>query len=260
MAVSCFAGAWTLPQGKHYVRIAYNYYRTDTRFNDDGDRADFEKQGDFEDNDASLYLEYGLCPRFTLIGNFVYKYLTYEDDGIDAKTYGIGDMEVAGRYLLLAPKGGALSLQALVKIPEAYDENDDVPLGNGQYDVEVRLLYGHSLYPALPGYVNVEIGYRFRFEEPADEFRYLVEIGGDFTKKLYGRLKLDGILDAGNASDEMDAFGNPTATEAYDLGRLDICLGYKITRRYAVEFACTPALYGKNTAAGTTWTLALVIQ
>jgi hypothetical protein len=259
-SVTCFAGAWTLPQGKHYLRIAYNYYKTDDRFADGGGRADFEKNGDFLDTNASFYLEYGLFPRLSLVGNFVYKYLEYEDDGIDSKTYGLGDMEVAARYLLLAPKGGALSLQGLVKIPEAYDETDTVPLGNGQYDVEVRLLYGHSLYPVLPGYVNVEAGYRFRFEEPADEFRYLVEVGGDFTKHLYGRVKLDGILGMGNGDDDRDAFGNPTATEAYDLGKLDICLGYKITKRYAVELGCTPSLYGKNTAAGTTWSVAFVIQ
>lgn len=167
---------------------------------------------------------------------------------------------MAARYLLCRTSSSAVSIQGLLKIPEAYDESDDVPLGNGQYDLEFRLLYGQSLYPLLPGYCNLEAGYRFRWEEPADEFRYLIEVGIDISPKTYARVKLDGILCMGNENRRLDINGNPSATEDYDLGKLDICLGYKISQTYGVELAYMPSVYGKNTAVGTTWTLAVVIQ
>jgi hypothetical protein len=66
------------------------------------------------------------------------------------------------RYKLLDNTFGIVSTQALVKIPGPYDRSDPLPLGNGQFDGELRLLYGRSLYPLLPAYGNVEIGYRWR--------------------------------------------------------------------------------------------------
>jgi protein XagA len=259
-AASCYAGAWTMPQCEMYGRLAFNYYTADESFNDDGDRIDFTENGTFTDMNAVAYVEYGLLPDLTLIGNIVYKHLEYEDDALISKSYGVGDVELGARRLLFAPEGGALSIQGLLKIPDAYDEDEDLPLGNGQYDAEVRLLYGMSLYPAIPGYINVEAGYRFRFEAPADEFRYLLEAGMDFSKKWYGRVKLDGILGIGNEDRDKDFFGNPTATEDYDLGKLDICIGYKLTDQYGIEFGVTPSIYGKNTAVGTTWTLAATMR
>lgn len=184
MVVPCLAGGWTQPEGKLYSRFAVNYYTADENFDADGDRRDFPENGDFSDVNVSLYLEYGLSQNLTLISNLTYKYLQYEDNAIDSKTYGPGDMELAARYCLWRSAGSAFSAQWLVKIPEAYDESKRVPLGNGQYDAEIRLLFGQSLHPFIPGYFNIEGGYRFRCEEPADEFRYLVELGMDFTKKI----------------------------------------------------------------------------
>ncbi len=257
---SCFAGAWTMPEGKLYSKFSLNYYSAEEDFDEDGDRVDFDQHGDFYDVNASVYLEYGLTERLTLVTNLSYKYLEYENDAMTSESFGIGDIDVAAKYLLYQRPGSAVSIQGLLKVPESYDETDDVPLGNGQYDVEFRLLYGQSLYPVIPCYFNLEAGYRFRQEEPADEFRYLVEMGIDVTSKAYGRVKLDGILGMGNEGRNYDASGNPTTTEDYNLGKLDLCLGYKLSATYGVELAYTPALYGENTAAGSTLTIAFVIQ
>jgi hypothetical protein len=162
--------------------------------------------------------EYGLSKNLTLVSNLVYKHLQYEDDTVDSKTYGVGEIELATRYCLWRNGGSAFSVQGLVKIPEAYDEDKIVALGNGQYDFEIRLLFGQSLYPVIPGYVSFESGYRFRCEAPADEFRYLVEMGVDITPKLYGRVKLDGILGIGNEDRMTDRMGNPNSQVDRRLG------------------------------------------
>lgn len=259
-AANCFAGAWTMPKGELYARFALNYYTADQNYDEDGDRVDFEQNGDFYDVNGSAYVEYGWLNRVTLIVNTSYKYLEYENDDMTSESYGLADIDLAVRYLLYHGSSNAISIQGLLKVPEAYDESDDVPLGNGQYDLELRILYGQSLYPMIPGYCNFEAGYRFRREEPADEFRYLVEMGIDITPKSYARVKLDGIIGMGNEGHDFDMNGNPTTTEDFDLGKLDVCLGYKISRAYGIEVAYTPALYGKNTAAGSTWTIAFVLH
>jgi protein XagA len=259
-ATHCFAGAWTQPEGNLYTRVAFNYYAADKNFNEDGDRKNFPQQGDFHDANTAIYVEYGFSRELTFIADTTYKYLKYEDNAIKSESWGVGDIDIAARYLVYGTQSSALSVQGLVKIPETYDETDNVPLGNGQYDFELRVLYGHSLYPLLPGYCNFEAGYRFRREAPADEFRYLVEFGIDLSKNAYARAKLDGIQSARNGSHDYDFNGNPSLTNNFDLGKLDICIGYKISNTYGIEIACTPALYGENTAAGITWTIAFVMQ
>jgi hypothetical protein len=175
------------------------------------------------------------------------------------KAWGIGDVDVAAKYKPLDSAAGVVSTQFLAKIPGPYGRTDSLPLGNGQFDFEVRLLYGRSLYPAIPGYGNIEAGYRWRDGAPSDEFRYLVEFGIDVTKTLYGRAKLDGILSSRNGS-KTGTGGNPTATNNYDLGKLDLTMGYKLTPRWSLETSYIPELYGRNTAAGSTWTIAVCFK
>ena len=87
----------------------------------------------------------------------------------------------------------------------------------------------------------------------------MAEVGSDLGKSFYGRVKLDGIYSRDNGKKTSSA-GNPTTTNSFDLGKLDLTLGYKLTPSWSLEAALTPAVYGQNTAAGTTYTLALAYQ
>lgn len=255
----CFAGAWTQQKGKLYDRLSVNYYFADDEFDGNGSRTEFSLNGKFKDAHVSNYIEYGLTDNITLINSLFYKRIEKEDDLEKTTTYGIGDIDLGLKYKLAEGKWGVLSAQALAKIPEAYDKNDKLPLGNGQYDVEARLLYGRSLWPYIPGYCNFELGYRLRFDGPSDELRYLVEFGTDITKSMYGRVKLDGIYSMNNGS-KFDISGNPTITNNFNLGKLDMTVGYKISKRWGLEAEYTPEIYGKNTAAGATYSFAVVYQ
>lgn len=255
----CFAGAWTQQKGKLYDRLSVNYYFADDEFDGNESRTDFSLNGKFKDAHVSNYIEYGLTDNITLINSLFYKRIEKEDDLEKTTTYGIGDIDLGLKYKLAEGKWGVLSAQALAKIPEAYDKNDKLPLGNGQYDIEARLLYGRSLWPYIPGYCNFELGYRLRFDGPSDELRYLVEFGMDITKSMYGRVKLDGIYSMNNGS-KFDISGNPTITNNFNLGKLDMTVGYKISKRWGLEAEYTPEIYGKNTAAGATYSFAVVYQ
>lgn len=248
-----------MQKGKLYDRVAGNVYFADDNFEKNSRRTDFPANGKFTDINLSNYIEYGLTDSITLINSLVYKRIENENDTVKETTYGVGDIDLAARYKLYDGTAGVLSTQGTVKIPEAYDKNKALPLGNGQYDAELKLLYGRSLWPHIPGYCSAEIGYRWRFQDPADELRYLVEFGMDFTKALYGRIKLDGIMSMDNGK-KTDVSGNPTTTNNFDLGKLDIALGYKFTPAWGMELGYTPAIYGQNTAAGATYTIAATYQ
>ena len=259
-ATACFAGAWTAKKHAFYEKFAFNYYYAEDTFDKTGSRHRTPDNGKFTDYDLSNYFEYGLLDNLTLINSLTYKWLFNENDQISSKGYGLGDVELGARYKLMdSERIGIVSTQLLVKIPGPYDRNDPLPLGNGQVDVEVRLLYGRSFYPYLPAYGNVEVGFRWRNEAPADEFRYLIEFGADITKALYARIKLDGTMSLDNGN-HLGAGGNPTTTNNFDLGKLDIAMGYKITPAWGVEASYRPDIYGQNTAAGANYSLALTCK
>ena len=258
-AGNCHAGAWTIKKGKLYDRFGVNYYFANEEFDGDGDRRDFPSDGEFRDFHLNNYIEFGLTDSITLINSIYYKSIEREDDTVDQETWGVGDIDVGAKFKLAEGPWGILSAQTLIKIPGPYDSNDDLPLGNGQIDFDVRVLYGRSLYPFVPGYCNFEIGYRWRFEDPSDELRYLIEFGVDFSRDIYGRVKLDGIYSMDNGT-HYDTTGNPTTTNNFDIGKLDTALGYKISKYWGIELGFTPEIYGQNTATGATYTVAVTYQ
>jgi len=259
-ASTVFAGAWPQEKGKSYHRFAANYYYADEEYDSAGDSRGMAFNGEFTDFNLNYYMEYGLFDQLTFLGSVYYKDIEREDDYMKIQTQGMGDVDLGLRYRLYSGDAGIFSLQGLTKTPEFYDKDDALPLGNGQNDYELRLLYGRSLSPFIPGYMNLEAGYRWRVDAPSDEFRYLVEFGSDLGKDFYARAKLDAIVSMENADAGMDAFGNPANTLEYDLAKMYLTLGYRMTRTLGLELEYTPALWGENTAKGETWTLALTFE
>lgn len=257
---SCFAGAWTANKGGFYEKASFNFYYADKTFDRDGNRRNLSDRGEFTDYNLSNYFEYGLTDSLTVLNSLSYKWLENDNDLSRATAHGIGDVDLGARYRLYRSDAvGVLSTQLLVKIPGGYDRNDPLPMGNDQYDTELRLLYGRSLYPKLPGYANLEIGYRLRAGDPSDELRYLIEIGFDLGRNFFTRAKLDGIYSIDNGS-KVDGSGNPTTTNNFDLGKLDLTLGYQINPAMGVELGYRPDLYGQNTAAGANYSVALYFK
>ena len=259
-AATSFAGAWTAKQGEFYDKLAYNYYYSHETFDSSGKRTGTPNNGKFTDNNVSNYFEYGLLDSLTLVNSLSYKWLKNEADAVHTSGTGLGDVDLGLRYKLLdSDKIGIVATQLLVKIPGAYSASDSLPLGNAQYDTELRLLYGRSLYPLIPGYGNVELGYRWRAQDPSDEIRYLVEFGVDVTSKVYTRAKLDGTISVDNGK-KLDTNGNPTSSNNFDLGKLDLTVGYKVAPNWGIEASYVPAIYGQNTAAGATYSFALYFK
>jgi len=260
----CFAGAWTPDAGTAYHKISVNAYQADEEFDNNTDTMEFEENGKYRDYNLSYYLEYGFNDRLAFLFSWAYKQLKYNNNFSKSKTNGLSDIDLGAKIKLFNLKGGVFSAQGLIKIPEAYDEpeadneNKSVPLGNGQYDFEARLLYGQSLYPMIPGYLNFEAAYRKRNESPEDEFRYLVEAGINFTEQIYCRIKLDEIVGLGNADTVNGNKGNPSATDDYDLRKIDASAGLKFLPHWCVEAGYRDEIYGKNTSSGANWSLAII--
>jgi hypothetical protein len=251
-----YAGAWTMPDGKAYIKVSANAYDSDEHYNADGDAVDFEANGTFEDRNVGLYVEYGVNDRLSLVYSGAYKFLKKKDDQVKQEFNGLSDMDLALKYRLMNNRAGVVSVQGLVKVPEAYDEDEVMLPGNAQYDYEIRLMYGRSLYPAVPGYFNVEGAYRLRDDAPADEMRFLGEFGVDFLKKGFARFKTEAIIGMDN-EDAMTETSNPNLSADYDLVKMSLALGCRFTDTWGVEIETIREIAGARVSKGNIWSASL---
>ena len=284
-----------MQEGAFYSKLSYNYYFTVDTFDDDGHKRRNPNGSSFRDENITWYNEYGLFDNFTFFASIPYKMLYSRVKSIervgDAKRLqsaserydGLGDMDLGFRYGLLNDPL-VLSLQFLTKSAWFYDGDEKVPPGNNQNDYELKMLLGKSLWP-FPGYCGLELGYRWRTGAPSDEYRYLLEFGMNPINKFSFRVKLDGIACVKNASlperkptvssyidydtgqlikthsapaQGSSAFTNPSLGYEYDLGKLELTLGYQQNKNWSFEFTYTNYPYGESIAAGDQYSIALV--
>ena len=251
------AGAWTGPEGASYNKFGVNYFTSDKQFDSDDNSVDAGSE--FTDFNFTYYGEYGLRDDLSIFTSIPYKRIETDPDmGSKVDNSGIGDIDLGARYNLYNEDWGLISIQGLVKLPSAYDEDDALPLGNGQRDFEVRLLYGRSLYPR-PMYFGAEVGYRYRDEEPSDEIKYLLEFGYSLNDRFSLRTKLDGTTSAKTADDVDTTSGNPTLAPDFDLGKLELTASYSVKKDRYLEFTVAPTIYGRDTSDGTTVSIAYIV-
>lgn len=250
-ALPAHAGAWVPAVHQLYFKISLNQLGTHERFAADGDR--FSDEARFEDRNLHLYGEWGLPARWGLFASLAYK--SIESIGeTERSNSGFGDLEVGVRHVLWQGQG-LVSVAGTLKVPYLYEKQDDLRLGNGQEDLELRMLYGRAFRRS---YMGAEIGYRWRLDDPADEIRYLIEYGAS-AAPWYWRTKLDGIESAGSPSDDQDEL-NPQLQSSFDALRLEVGVGLEVHTHWSVEFTYTHAISGRNTLAGNQFQLGMVLQ
>jgi hypothetical protein len=222
--------AWTQAKGHSYNSLGLSYYKTTQKFTtlhteDDvvtttSGKTYNEQQEEFNSTKIGYYGEYGITDTLTGVTSFWWDW----QHSNDTKKYanedgpsGIGDITLGLRYNLsqnLLGSGALMSVQAEVKIPEAYDY--DHPLfylsqGDGQYDTTLLLQFGRGLGK---GYAVFNIGYKYRFEndefdpetfKPSDEFKMTFSGGYAITSwlSLTGGLSWKDSVGNAEVSDEM---------------------------------------------------------
>lgn len=262
-APAVFAGAWTPRQGETYLKVAGNIFKSSANFDLEGNRFDpFEDLPDqyshFRDENLTVYFETGLRDDLALFGSLAYKRIEQETRtatflvGVDNK--GFADVDLGLRYRI-ANGANVWSVALLAKLPYLYDETDFFALGNGQEDIEARLLFGRSLKRGF--YVGMEAAYRFRLEDPSDEYRLLGEAGWS-RDKVYSRAKLD-VIRSVDDFDSASMLSNPILSPQFDLTKLELTAGVRLNARWNLEYSYTDTLDGKNTADGHNNQLAVVV-
>ena len=252
------AGAWVPSAGTGYNKLGYAYYKANDFLGGNLGEAtdDSAAFNEFIGKNTSFYFEQGLGNQLAVFGSLLYQQLEQTDsDNNSVSASGLSDVELGLRYQWqLNPF--VVSTSFLAKLPYLYDEHDTLPLGNGQEDYELKVLFGKGLNQY--GYLGLEIGYRYRTSAPSDQYRYLFEYGFNVNKNIYLRAKLDGILSANNADIDLNNAdldnGNLAISSEFDSGKIELTAGWNFDKQTAegwgTELTFSREIYGDNILQG----------
>ena len=196
-----FAGGWTHPRGKGYFKLNEQVIKSDAYFQPSGDKIDITDQGRYT---TSLYGEFGLVDRLTLVGYMpFFQRISEEGPGGDTKS-GTGDWELGARIGLLTNRATVVSLQVMAGLPlgDSFSEQQEVGLftGDGEFNQLFLLQVGHSLWPT-PGYLKGEIGFNNRESDFSDELRYALEAGFMIDERIGVSAWLRGVKALGTGDE-----------------------------------------------------------
>jgi hypothetical protein len=108
------AGGWTQPKGKGYFKLSQQIVRAESLFLVTGTKTEIPTVSGYT---TSLYGEFGLHDRVTLVGYMpFYTNFAIDLEGFDSTT-GIGDSDVGIRIGILTGGPTVVSLQALAGLP-----------------------------------------------------------------------------------------------------------------------------------------------
>jgi hypothetical protein len=257
------AGAWLQPTGGSYVKVAGVHSATTDRIDCRGDREPAEPfGGTYSENKIFLYGEYGWTGALTAVGSFGFG----EQEIVDAEVpdYGTrssGDLRVGLRWGLRRDPRLPISVESLVSIP-TYPSTDltlpvgqreqYLPAGSGEVEAELRLQAGLSFWP-VPGYANVDAGYRVRGGDFGDQWLLAAELGASLGR-LFTKLEVRGIWPTGDPCSTGSAGSVSLDERSLRLGPE---ASVRVVGDWWLGLAWSGVLTGRNTLDNDQWLLSV---
>ena len=269
------AGAWTLPEGRLWAKVAYFQQATDEwylsfpepYFRDGqiseyaaGTRRPYRFDGEYESVAVFAEAFYGVTDRLD-VGVQVPWFdqtltdITRPEPPSDA---GFGDVRLSAKLRLT--EGPALvTLKTVAKLPTGDFINEDglIPVSEGQWDFDFLVQVGRSFWP-LPAYANVDAGYRLRLangevdRDPGDEWLLNAEVGVNLTRRLLVMVKLESLWGQSGVDQ-----GIETSSLKKQIAYLAPTVFFTVRDGLSVEAALRYTLGGRNFPAGKQLTVGL---
>jgi len=253
-----FAGAWLQEEGTAYVRWSAGFLTARERFDENGDRVQWDtsgggfRNGQYQDLAVALYTEVGIRRGWNAIVSGGWSRLHAEQPTARFTTRGFTDVTLGVKRALWTGGRTVTAAGAAVSVPTGYDVGDFPALGSGVTDVSLQALAGTS-GAGLWG--TTELEYRIRGGAFRDQVRGAVGGGWNASHRVGLRAELRGASAIGAMRDV-----GTTGEVRFDPTRyLDgaATLSVVAGRGLAVEGEVRSTLVGSNTLAGTRWSLAV---
>ena len=250
---TAYAGAWTLQKGQVWSKLNLLTQSTSEHYLENGDVGEFPAT--YKSNQVFFDIFYGVNDRVDIGIQIPYCGNKFVDIASavglpeeNAKESGIGDLRGYTKINLVQQAiVSTLKLGFKAPIGEYRAAPEAISVSEGQWDFDIILQIGGSLYPA-PMYANIDLGFRLRQEndtgyDPPEELIYNAEIGYSLTDKFLLALKLEGI----HGDDRRITNVAPT-----------FLIG--LNQNLSLETSMRMAVSGRKSFAGNMWAIGISYQ
>jgi len=241
------AGAWTQKKGKGYYKMDFRFLSGAKIYNSDGVKVPIPK---FNDMTIGIFGSYGITDDFTTFLNFA-AFKTVKLDtistvvGFDTDVKNIGDIDVGIKYKLGQFGKTVISTKLILGLPTGKSTPDGgLWTGSGNFNQLIGLEVGHSFYP-VPIYLSSGIAFNNRTSGLSDEFKYIIEGGYKFTKRLSLTLRFHGVVSFNNGDPNVKGgFGMFSNNQEYIAYNAELV--YKISDGFGIKGYYESGTNGKN--------------
>lgn len=251
-----FADGWPQKKGEAYVQFSLRAFRSSTYYEPGGNQVDIPTLGDYV---ASLYGEYGVTDRLTIIGDVPFLERITRNEQVGRETgfvftegdavTGIADVQVGARYGLMDDGKTVVSASLKLGIPVGDSSHPGgLWTGDGEFNQQLALEVGHSFYPTK-AYAAALIGFNQRTRGYSDELVYGVESGYTVMQQLTLIGRVRGVEPLRNGRDDVGGQGGFGGNEVRYLS-FGAEAAYELTRDTGIRLSVDGATRKQNVLSG----------
>lgn len=230
------ASAWMPAPGDYFTELRAGVFAADSYHDTQGDRTAFG--GVYEERSLRAYTELGWKKRACVVLSLPIESITARDGSgaFDRTVTGLSDLTL-GLHFQLTEGATALAVEADWKAPLGYRKQDFPRLGEAQQDFTGLVQLGSAI--GSRAFVDAAGGYRYRADEPADQFIANADVGIWIGPSLLALGRYRGAIAAGSGATPTDKISVQLAGPAllYRVDdRLDLVVGTFSTAAAKNEF------------------------
>ena len=252
------AGGFPVRPKRLLLSPSFSYFYADRSWDSLRRKNQFANGGQFQSLGFSLYAEYGLSRRFTLIGLLPYVRNTYEDTNSKTVSSGLTDLEVGVRYYLANINYTYyFTIQGTYVTPLYTNPS----LGYREQGAELKLAFaGSGKVLGKNCYFTLENGVRqyFGSEGPIQD-RYNGSFGLTLDRKFRHQVSVS--VGGFYSASSFTKFSPIQATNKnFAFNQASLTYGYTFNRRFSTFLTGGHFINGRNTGDGTTASIAFLYK
>ncbi|WP_428328728.1 hypothetical protein [Mucilaginibacter sp.] len=253
-------GGFPVRPGRLLISPSVSYFFANSQWDSSGVKKRFANNGKFASVGVTLYAEYGLSRRFAVVASVPYVFNNYRQTGFPNSTSsGLTDIETGLRYYLAnIDFVYYFSIQGTAITP-LYSNNQS--LGYGEEGAELKLAFsGSGHLGSNSTYFNVSDGVRQYFGTNGPiQNRYSGTFGLSLDSEFENQVSasVSGIY---SQSNDKRFSVIPETNKDFSFLQASLSYGHSFTREISLFATGGEFLTGRNTGAGTTFSLAFIYR
>jgi len=255
---SSHAGGFPVRPKRLLLSPSFSYFYADRAWDSLRRKKLFDNGGRFQSVGISLYAEYGLSRRFTMVALLPYVKNTYEDNNAKTVSRGFTDLEVGLRYYL-----ANINYIYYFTVQGTYVQPlySDLSLGYKQQGAEIKFAFaGSGKVLGKNYYFTAENGVRQYFgpDGPIQD-RYNATFGLTLDRKF--RHQVSASFSGFYSSSNFTRFSPIQAVNKnFAFNQVSLTYGYTFSKRFSVFLSGGHFINGRNTGDGATSNVSLLFK